>query len=39
MTPGDFRRLQINQVLTAQIERERILSREAGCRIACGFAV
>jgi len=37
MTPGDFRILKINQVLTAQIQRERILSREAGLRIACGI--
>lgn len=39
MTPGDFRSLKINQVLTAQIEREHIFSREASCGIACGVAV
>jgi hypothetical protein len=39
MTPGDFRDLRINQMSTAQIQRERIFSREAGCGIACGFGV
>jgi|TARA_R110002072_G_scaffold79454_12_gene183303 hypothetical protein len=39
MTPGDFRILKINQMSTAQIQREHIFSREAGFRIACGIGV